>query len=399
MQKTEKKCKVLVNLDWLSMSFIVQERKDYEINDLCLNEIPGYVVEKCSGTNVFKNRFIVYDENGIKKLTVLTDPKSHLMYKELCIVEFANHTLYTGEFVELFNVMHRLHDGFFHGLSRVDVCCDFQQYYNEYGEVTEGKNLSDFLLLNMYYIQHKKEGAAFYEYDKQHDVITTVCKQLSWGSKKSAFKWKLYNKSKEIREESHKVYIEQIWNLASFDLNKDTWRLECSIQNANKYKVCNVKGENLLSFDKLADKESLHKLFVYLMTQRFVCRRNEGQKNSSRNRIIDLFSFGTPDCTIKLKTNISNYVPDTALRFVRQSVKNLQDIQFCRRGLVLENLIKTIQEVLETYSIYDWFEQEYNISFNDFYFFAYEQGGRLQRHLTQEDGQEKETIKQLTIKF
>lgn len=399
MVDRNKKCDVIVNLDWLSLSFIATNRRDYEVSDLCLNEVDGYVIERCSGTNVFKNRFLIYDESGIKKMTVLADPKSKLMNRDLCLVEFSNHTLYNGEFVRLYNAMYEFHDGFFHGLSRVDVCCDFQYYYNEYEEVTEAKNLSDFLLLNLYYIQGKKDGAAFYNYEKQHDLITTVCKQLSWGSKSSAFKWKLYNKSKEIHDESHKYYIEQVWNQSGFDLEKDTWRLECSITNANKYEIKNVAGVNLLVFDNLYKRDCLFKIFKFLVTKRFVCRRNEGQKNSSRNQIVDLFSFGFPDCEIKIKDDFSHVLPDTAMRFIRQSVKDLQDLQFCRRGLVVELLIKTVQEVLDTYNLYDWFLSEFGISFNDFYFYAYEKGGRLRQFFGPMTDDFEYKMTQLTLNF
>ena len=363
-----KNAKLLVNLDWLSFSFVATDRQNFENNNIVLNDVPGYRVEKCSGTNVFQTRYLIYDSKGLKVLTWLADAKSNIINSALCLIEFSNHTLYTGEWQKLFDLLPKFHSGYVHRLSRVDICGDFQSFLNEDNQYSDAGLLADMFNCNAYYVQGKRSGACFFEYNKIGGRIERVIKQFSWGSKSSQFKWKLYNKTKEITEESFKYYIAHCWHAVGFDLSKNTWRLECSIVNAGALKINDVSGKNLLDISNLSNSNDLLRLFNALVSNKFVVRLNECEKNSSRNKIVNLFNFQTFDCDFVKIPPTNDFSTDEAKSFIRKTLKSIENSRIRFIPHVTDDLYNIVFKIVNELSLNEWFFNEFGLSIDTYYF-------------------------------
>ena len=107
----------------------------------------------------------------------------------------------------------------------------------------------------------------------------------SWGHKTSDVKWKLYYKSKELRDAVGggwfgKPYIVDRWRELNFDEN-NVWRLEVSIKHCNKL----LWNGNVIDRPNLLDND----LFILrdLYTQRFIVKKNEGHKDKSNDSQIE----------------------------------------------------------------------------------------------------------------
>ncbi|MCR3573748.1 hypothetical protein K0B56_22360, partial [Salmonella enterica subsp. enterica serovar Give] len=153
---------------------------------------------------------VVRDISGRKILTLLYDPKSSLIPKRICLCEVANVCLYDDSWRDVCMLVQRMHAGSFNSLSRLDIACDFDEI---------GDDVAKMFDEGLIYVQKKKEGCMFYDTMEKDGYVIRKPRQISFGSKTSKVKWKLYNKSKEIKV-SHKEYIEHMWREEGMDLSK-----------------------------------------------------------------------------------------------------------------------------------------------------------------------------------
>lgn len=357
--------KILCFLDWLSVSYIIDRGDNEEL--ISLSNVDGYIIESCTGTNVFATRFIVYDEQGRKKITWLADPKSTMINKNICLIEFANHTLYTGEWLTLFDILSKFHNGYFHGLSRVDICADFQFFINDDYNLEVAENLVQRIEESDYYIKGKQKGSAFYSYELLNDIVIKKPNQLSFGAKNSEIRWKIYNKTKEIQEESKKFYISDIHKKAGFDENINVWRLECSINHANSLNIIDITGTNILTLAYLKDVRNIANLFLTLLDNKFVVKRNDGCKNKNRNFTVNIFGNNFHSARFEKEQVDKRVLSDTAVKFVRNSISTINDFIFSTKYSLVDDLFKQIKKTVEIFELDEWFFNEFKVSVDRYY--------------------------------
>lgn len=294
----------IINVDWLSFSVsLLENSTERDNHDWIFSQPRGdYTLLEFQGTNIYKRRLIVYRTDGTKVLTILCTPHSRQIPRDSALVEVANQFLYTG-FWWTFELLQEIHPCAFRCLTRLDVCCDFQC-------TAERLQLIQMLSTNAAYVQGKRDGAQFNSYTFEDGAVGRVPRQLSWGSKNSNIKWKVYNKYLEIFEFDsqghkicHKPYIAQQWETAGFEVS-DMWRCEVSLSPCHKFKF----HDRRLTFKDAFNGFVMEDLFISLYMTRFAIRINEGHKDKSNDkRVYLLDNFGQVDRVSQWVNPTPNY--------------------------------------------------------------------------------------------
>ena len=264
---------ILASCDWYAVSVNMEHEPTSA-------PIGHQWVDYEGGTNVWKKRRVLLNERGDKVATFLYSPKSTTINKDAGLIEVANEWLYHGlGAVGVVNLMHKVCPFRVTGISRLDLCLDFVPTDNQY-EIISG------LSSGKYYVSGKRNRTQFCSISspnwmpQQYQGIEIPHCQ-SWGHKTSDVKWKLYYKSKELRDAVgggwfSKPYIVDRWREVNFDEN-NVWRLEVSIKHCNKLMWNgNVIDESCLLADDVFMLRDLYK-------QRFIIRKNEGHKDKSND--------------------------------------------------------------------------------------------------------------------
>lgn len=330
-----------VNLDWLSFSVLLipqpSEQPDY---DFIFTTPKDCRMEYYEGNNIYRHRAICTSFSGEKLFTILWSPYSKIIDKRLMLCEIANKWLYS-DFSFIIDKIYELHSCQFKCISRVDICCDFNPSSTQMNII---KSLSN----GSVYVQSKREGSHFFDISSE-DKVSYVSKCISWGSKTSSIKWKLYDKVKEltiIDERTHrkwisKPYIVDLW--LRHGLSPDVvWRLEISLTSASKYQY-NFKD---ISLSSLKSPQFVYELFSTLYLKKFVCRRNQGHKDKSNDKIVQLLNFSKiGDFGIPQKETSSS-IPEY-ISILRSLVKQLEQPCVYLVDSIREPLITTLFKVID----------------------------------------------------
>lgn len=277
----------VVSLDWLAYSVtLALSYTERATGHATLTAPPGYTLVECKhGTPQYKRRVLLLDAQGDKVATLLLEPHSSIINPQDMYVEVANSHLYrVGGAQDVRAIVQECHESAFRSLSRIDVACDFQPDTHQRA-VIDGLERTDF------YVQGKRAGCQFHEYTLPSGggKVTKAPIQLSWGSKASSVKWKLYNKSLEITEcddQGHtwctKPYIPRRWAAAGMG-SSGVWRLEMSLTGASSYDWHGDKvGWPLIEGERWTE-------FYYdLLASRFVIRENQGHACRKNDRVVQL---------------------------------------------------------------------------------------------------------------
>ena len=229
-----------------------------------------YTQKRECGSNVFAKIMDIFNATDELIGTIVYNPHSSILDKRFAQLQIANKWLYVGNLDKLLNKI-LFHSNFeLTGISRLDFACDLYEF--EKG-LTPEKFIRDFANENV----TKLNASKFTLWGKTNQYMRDY-HQLSIGDHTSVFSWKLYNKSKELRECHDKPYIRYKWQkkLLNYDENKDVWRLEVSIKNWSKIKVEEKKliqaKENI--FDIINDFPAF---FVAFCSKKFVFKDEFGK--------------------------------------------------------------------------------------------------------------------------
>lgn len=265
---------ILLNNDWLAESITLsgEERKPPK----------GYKWVEYDGTNVWLRRRCLFNEYGDKVFTLLDKPKSSIIRPDAGLLEIANEWLYHGIGVRGVEKLLRYCVEYkCIGLSRVDLAMDFEPNAVQQDVImglSQGKM----------YVSGKRSGSGFWSTNNDEwmpecwrDKAIPHCQ--SWGHKTTSVKWKLYYKSKELRDAGggwfDKPYIVDQWREAKLDIN-NVWRLEVSIHNANQLLFDGVPvSRDVWYKNTVALAQSLY-------TQRFMVRENNGHRDKTNDKVV-----------------------------------------------------------------------------------------------------------------
>lgn len=352
--------KKVISVDWLSFSYNLSLTKDeYLSGAIEWHSVDGYSFEFLTGTNVFQHRMFVRDSDGRKVMTLLYSPKSNIIRKDLCLVEIVNSALYTNEWKNLFLLVQRLHVGEYNTLTRFDICCDFDEIGDHISQMFDNKEI---------YVQRKKEGCSFYDYILNDGIIERKIKQISFGSKQSKLKWKLYNKTLELKNSS-KEYIRRMWMDNGLDTSKNIWRLEVSLTRCSSLECIDNSGINILSLSSILNNDSYLRLFPYFYLNNFVTRKNEGRADNklNPNSIYNWLEItDESDFTLQLRqVGGIKFADGEILVVFNHLVNDLQRSCIKFNIATASQILETIQQLMRTFYLEDYLYNVHHLTLND----------------------------------
>lgn len=195
-----------INIDWLEVFCIepMPLTPDYY-------EQQGYKVRvREYGTPVYRQMFTIYD-GEVPIIEVRRDPYSlkaegGIFEVGSCHLRLTNRACYRPEPVNDLRNFILAHGYFFKGITRLDICFDFELFDNRMKPRTLVNKLfaNEVAKINQCNISaHGKDA-----WDGQ------VWNSLKWGSETSAVSTKLYNKTLELKTRTSKYYIVDSWEQA-----------------------------------------------------------------------------------------------------------------------------------------------------------------------------------------
>lgn len=283
MQSYSTERQLLQSTDWLAVSILIDD-------ELPKSAPPGHVWQVYDhGTPVWQHRACLFNEYGEKVLTLLAKPKqTTFLHPRAALVEVANEWLYRGAGVG--SVLDKLHwccPFQVVGLSRLDLCMDFVPTPLQV-EIIKGLSRKE------YYVSGKRNKSEFCSAPSEKwvpPVWRGWCPhQQSWGHKTTQVKWKLYYKSKELRDNGggwfDKPYIVDGWRHYGLDEN-NVWRLEVSMTDCNSL----IKEGVEVNYSTWAKDEM--GIFTAMYASRFIIRKNEGHKDRTNDTIVKFLPIDT----------------------------------------------------------------------------------------------------------
>lgn len=284
-----KKQKLMMSLDWLQWSgYLVGDG----INSLPELECPDtYRLEILDGNNTFRWRAILYDYQGHKCITMLWSPKNHLMQFNLVIFQVSNMWFYG--FDDIQSIIALASQCFiyqFATMTRIDIAVDFELKRRQ-------KSIIKGLWHHKIVCAGKQENSMF----ESRGPDGMFPHDFNFGSFKSAIRWKLYNKSKELHvgeDSPDKQYIIDRWLENGMDIYH-IWRCEVSITEFNKFQLAAQPlsynknkiqyAQRMIMLEDITDVTILA-IYSHLYDKRFQLRK-KGHTRMSNNERVYLFDL------------------------------------------------------------------------------------------------------------
>lgn len=335
-----------INLDWLQYTVLTAEE------DPLLSCPDGYRLEVMQGNNIFRNRAFLIDGQGRKVLTLLWLPYSRVLNSRLMSVQVANEFLYSRDIVRSFELVQSIVSCVFNSIGRFDLCIDFEMNQRIMSNL---KHLNSGHL----YVQRKKEGSVWWHDGERNEHFRKLLHCLSWGSKASEIKVKIYDKSREQGtsngQEPEKPWIVDEWRNNNLDI-ANMWRLEFSLSGAGELQYNDEK----ISLEMLQNEEWCISVLIDLYMTRFVTRVNQGKRGGhktgdKRVYILDLPREGE-HLSWKEIADV-NHVPINAVVLLRSLMRGLDNpATMCNRHVFM-SYANTITSVVHMHQMERYFEQ------------------------------------------
>ena len=343
---------VLLNNDWFALSVALtgEERRLKS----------GYKWVEFEGTNVWKRRRILLNEYGEKVFTLLSEPKSSVIRPDAGLIEVANEWLYhgigVGGVLRLFKYLVEYKEL---GMSRLDLAMDFVPNEKQQKVIL---GLAD----GSMYVSGKRSGSGFWSSSSAEWMpIEWRGKRIphcqSWGHKTTDVKWKLYYKSKELREAGGgwfaKPYIVDQWRESGFDIN-NVWRLEVSLHNCNGL---TIDGERLTRdfwYKNTGDLASS------LYTSRFIVREDGGHKDKSNDKKVHFLPV-RGDMLVRCKVNEGDGTRNARVSLLRSLVKACDDEMVKYDERTVKGVCNHVRQLVQRDGLHQYFKAMVGKSLNE----------------------------------
>lgn len=301
----------LINCDWLQFH-------GYHLGFCAdaLSASTNYKVKYLGhGTRVFRDVYEIWEKSSITKshrdekfATIAMNPHSAMLQQNMYLCKIENKPLYQPMLYTRVCSMITALNIVYVGISRVDICCDLQAFSCCYENDKDGNPLPlTPLRLLKYYRKNRlvKYGSRSYsqwltapytagtldgivDADLLSGEHVTHC--VSWGGANSDVHVKMYNKTKEIKEESNKRYITRYWSANGMDITKDVWRVEFSISRRSKYLFDNSQADIVPVNLELVTKQAfLQEVYSAMAYKHFRFKMLEVGKSARTAKCLHLF--------------------------------------------------------------------------------------------------------------
>lgn len=244
--------KWLVNCDWLTLNYHTAIAYSAEEISRYLEKVFVCKIQPYS-TRHFKSVISVeYPQSylNVSALEIVCTPLSKILHPCLLQVKIANIALYNGAAYYYIKKFEECLCAKYIGISRIDVCVD--------SDFQDIKNLTDGLRNRTILMKGNKKVQEYYSIDRKKGIDYEGVK---FGSAVSAYTFKIYNKTKEIQEESQKYYILDYWKENGLAEDAEIFRYEFSILDLDKIELSN--GANVDGRELLRDSNILLEILEY----------------------------------------------------------------------------------------------------------------------------------------
>lgn len=355
-----------VNLDWLQFSVHLTTRTPELICP------PNTRIELCQGNNIFENRALVFDTQGRKLLTLLWAPYSSVLPQNLMTCQVANEFLYMAGFgiEKAWKLLQDIVECTFNAVGRFDLCIDFQGNAQR-AEFVRHLNSSH------YYVQGKREGSTWW-HEADHGKKQLHC--LTWGSKTSEIKVKLYHKSREQGvldgnpDHAEKPWIIHEWQQAGLDIS-NVWRLEFSLSGAGQLRWNNQP----ITLERLLDTAWLTQVLCELYTNRFVTRINQGRRSGHKNQDARVYLIPLPSRSSNLAwqdSKLDKHDIPAAITLLRSMMRQIDNPAVTCSKQVFGYYADTITNIIRDYSLEGYFKRTWQQSSWDYLAELYNNAGQ-----------------------
>lgn len=342
--------KELLNIDWLTVNYLVEQsplNDGIEVHIGLLKFLPQNY-----STRQFRYVYLVYHQYEKDEIaTIVCNPLSKILDCRLHQVKLSNWVLYQENRA---NYLKWIKEGLnmkFLSLSRLDLCVDIVGF-NFYGFIKKYHDNQ---------IREKKPKDVTEHYKKYNGE--SIYTGISWGSKLSDWTAKIYDKIREIQEQSGKLYILDYFKENGIDVAKEkVWRYEFSITNLrDKYAT---KEEEVV-----VDDENIFDFNVQKTILRYYLKLHAFAENTGKVRFIDEKPY-------KILHLLSQENPPKRVRSSRQKKKDYSAKVSINLGMQLlgyqetyEAFItyKNILEIAREYKLTDWLMKKHGKMLKEIY--------------------------------
>lgn len=334
--------KLVVSNDWLQFSgqLILHDKEDVTAPEIECPE--GYRLELLTGTNVFRYRAMLFDWKGRKVLTAMWSPYSSGFNPRLINFEVANYWLYQPNFYEVCRLSYEIHNYTFLCITRIDIACDF--------ELTKRcRRIVDALYTGKMYVANKHEGNKWWN----QSAIGEFAHDMNFGSHKSDFKWKLYDKSRELKvlsKKPEKPYIWQSWQAYGMNVT-NVWRLEVSITKGSSLKV---NGQPMTLEDAVRDSYLVN-LFGELYKKRFVIRKRQHHSRKSNDRVIEFLNYPFDGWLVETPRSAGNETEQTASMQMNRLCDIIESPQAMSDTIFFDAIADSLKMLVSRYHLTKYF--------------------------------------------
>lgn len=255
-------------IDWLEIYCI--ERKKIDIKSRL--ELRGYKVEIMPYTtriygqvlNVYKGDSEPYFTICRKPLSVRSNGSNGILKAGSCHIKLHNHLCYMDNVGAVAMQCCRDAGVTIQSISRIDICADFQYFYNGMHPSTLIKGFASEKYLKIGQPRFTLHGTTEKGYNYYNSVL--------FGSKTSSVYTRFYEKSLEMKEVAQKDWIVDCWRSLGFDLdNKQVWRVEFAVHGPGRKTLDRKTGEvQEITVQDLCSRDRIKFLFISLAKRYFV---------------------------------------------------------------------------------------------------------------------------------
>lgn len=279
-------------------------------------------------------------------------PYSSILPPYAIIVRFVNRQLYAPDFWERANRWLAANQIEPRGISRIDLCADFNQF-----ATIDPKNLIEQFAAKTLRHIGRGVGALNFDHKVKNGEYGVNYTGLTFGTHKSDAHVYLYDKSFELLTQGDKPWVKERWKRVGLDI-QNVWRLEVSIKSgALKFKDRNTKQVVEVVPDTIGDADSLDKIYHTFVRKLFAFVKNPlTQKNISREPRIILFD----DRPIYDRGALSNLSPGN--RMERILIRSLWQMSDTYRGGYIYNGRETARDFAQRLAgatgLDEWLEEK-----------------------------------------
>lgn len=254
----------LVTCDWLQFWCLAPswQPTSWEANS------PYKFKQNNMGTRVFSQVWQIYEKAAVTRshrdepfAVVARKPYSSILDRTMILVKVDNKQLYRADLYTKLVRLLSVCEWRYKAITRLDICCDLNEFadqlqpnalisrYNAGVYLKAGTNRTALWYERKLSISEleKRVRKTLHPRDEMAYHIATdgrlVPHQLTFGAPQADVHAKLYNKTKEIAEESHKTYISRYWRDNGLDTERDVWRVEISISRRARCLAKEQDGE------------------------------------------------------------------------------------------------------------------------------------------------------------